>query len=469
VSINYYGRGFGPLSTITVNSQTEGPVTFLAGGRSVDQLGNGDFGGGFGGRISLNPMISIRDSHRQTAADWMQLVRVIQTGIDVEEDGVPDLDPSRIYYFGNSLGGLMGPLFMAVEPDVHAGVLNAFGGAQSTNTLLSSARAPNWGAFLAQRQPSLINGPGVTRIDGVPASGPFFNENLPLRDGVPLAVRLADGTDAIIQAPVINTVPGAMEIQEVVERREWIMMAGEAVAYAPHLRKSPLAGVPAKSMIIQFAKGDTNQLNPTTSAYLRAGDLADRATFYRHDLAFAEDPTLDRNPHQFLIRVVGNPGERRIGLGYQSQIAAFFASDGKEIIHPEPARFFETPIAGSLPERLNFIVTDPPIITIADASVTEGDGGIHILTFTVALTRASAQPVSVHYGTADGTANVGEDYEPASGTLVFAPGETTKTITVVIKGDKEEEGKETFFIKLWQADNALLLEDLALGAILNDD
>src|SRR5262249_49646064 len=118
----------------------------------------------------------------------------------------------------------------------------------------------------------------------------------------------------------------------------------------------PLVGVPAKSMIIQFAKGDTNQLNPTTSAFLRAGDLADRATFYRHDLAFAEDPTLDKNPHQFLIRVVGNPGERRIALGYQEQIATFCASDGAVIIHPEPARFFETPIVGPLPEGLNFIV-----------------------------------------------------------------------------------------------------------------
>jgi hypothetical protein len=373
-SINYYGRGFGPLSTITVDSRTEGPVTFLAGGRSVDQLGNGDFGGGFGGRIALNPMISIRDSHRQTAADWMQLVRVIEVGVDVDDDRIPDLDPSRIYYFGNSLGGLMGPLFMAVEPDVHAGVLNTVGGAQSTNTRLSTARQPNWSLFLAQRTPSLINGPGITSIDGVATSGPFFNENLPLRDGVPLAVRLEDGTSAIIQSPVINTVQGAMAIQEVMERREWIMMAGEAVAYAPHLRKSPLDGVPAKSMIVQFAKGDTNQLNPTTAAFLRAGDLADRATFYRHDLAFAEDPTLDRNPHQFLIRVVDNPGERRIALAYQSQIAAFFASDGKEIIHPEPARFFEVPIQGPLPEDLSYISDNPlgPPATVAGVVVNDG-------------------------------------------------------------------------------------------------
>src|SRR4029453_9425737 len=99
------------------------------------------------------------------------------------------------------------------------------------------------GMLHAQRTPAPNNGPGVPSIDGVPTSGPFFNENLPLRDGVPLAVRLADGNNTIIQSPVIKTVKGSMAIQEVMERSEWIMMAGEAVAYAPHLRKSPLAGV----------------------------------------------------------------------------------------------------------------------------------------------------------------------------------------------------------------------------------
>jgi hypothetical protein len=44
-----------------------------------------------------------------------------------------------------------------------------------------------------------------------------------------------------------------------------------------------------------------------------------------------------------------------ICLGAQEQIATFFASDGKEIIHPEPARFFETPIDLPLPEDLNYI------------------------------------------------------------------------------------------------------------------
>jgi hypothetical protein len=71
-------------------------------------------------------------------------------------------------------------------------------------------------------------------------------------------------------------------------------------------------------------------------------------------LAYAEDPNLPKNPHGFMGRVF-EPELRDISLGAQSQIAAFFASDGKTIIHPEPARFFEVPIKGPLPEDLNYI------------------------------------------------------------------------------------------------------------------
>src|SRR5262245_40224925 len=107
-------------------------------------------------------------------------------------------------------------------------------------------------------------------------------------------------------------------------------------------------------MLVSIWTASAAAPNPTTTALLRAGDLADRATFYRHDLAVAESPTLPRNPHQFLI-LVDVPAVRPIALGYQTQIATFFASDGTEIIHPEPSRFFETPIAGPLPEGLNYI------------------------------------------------------------------------------------------------------------------
>jgi hypothetical protein len=190
-------------------------------------------------------------------------------------------------------------------------------------------------------------------------AGPGFDENLPLRDGVPLTVRLADGTERVIQSPVINTVPGAMPIQEVIEHTEWVSQAGNPVAYAPHVRKAPLAGVAAKSAIFQFAKGDQVVPNPAATALLRAGDLADRATFYRHDLAFAENPQLPTIPHGFLTRL-DVPGFRAIARGAQEQIATFFATDGAAVIHPEPARFFETPVSLPLPESLNYILPPGP-------------------------------------------------------------------------------------------------------------
>jgi hypothetical protein len=294
---------------------------------------------------------------------------------------------------------------------------------------------------------------------------------MPLRDGVALTVGLADGTVRVIQSPVSNTVPGAMQIQEVIEHIEWVSQSGNPVAYAPHLRKSPLAGIAAKSVIYQFAKGDQIVPNPTSTAILRAGALADRATFYRHDLAFAENPQLPTNPHGFLTRL-DIPGFRAITRGAQEQIATFFATDGAVVIHPDPARFFETPIRGPLPEDLNFITAPLPktLLTISNGTVTASDTGTVAAVFTVSLSAPSSQSVTVNYATAGGTATAGgNDYVPISGTLTFAPGETTMTITVVINPDRKKDADETFFVDLTRAVNALLLDDQGLGIILSDD
>jgi hypothetical protein len=87
---------------------------------------------------------------------------------------------------------------------------------------------------------------------------------------------------------------------------------------------------------------------------LLSSGLADRATFYRRDLAFAEYPMLPLNPHGFMVRS-DILAFRVITLPVQQQIGVFFNTDGTEIIHPEPARFFEVPIALPLPEDLSYI------------------------------------------------------------------------------------------------------------------
>ena len=130
------------------------------------------------------------------------------------------------------------------------------------------------------------------------------------------------------------------------------MQSASPVAYAPYLRQRPLAGLKPKRIIVQFAKGDQTVPNPATTAMVRAGGLRDQTTFYRHDLAFLENPALSKDPHGFMpvIRVFG-----AIARGAQEQVVVFFDSDGELVIHPEPGRFFEVPITGPLPENLNFI------------------------------------------------------------------------------------------------------------------
>ena len=106
VAINAVGHGFGPLGVLTVHRQDQPPVRLPAGGRGIDQNGDGLIDT-FEGFEAAPPrrIIGGRDGSRQTVVDLMQLVRVIQVGVDVDLDGHPDLDPSRIYYFGQSSGG----------------------------------------------------------------------------------------------------------------------------------------------------------------------------------------------------------------------------------------------------------------------------------------------------------------------------------------------------------------------------
>jgi hypothetical protein len=90
--------------------------------------------------------------------------------------------------------------------------------------------------------------------------------------------------------------------------------------------------------------------------------------------------------------------------------------------------------------------------------------------FTVTLSSASEAAVEVKYTTRNGTARVSNnDYQAASGTLTFAPGETTKTIFIEINGDKKKETDEFFYILLSSAKGASFADSLGKGIIRNDD
>ena len=111
-----------------------------------------------------------------------------------------------------------------------------------------------------------------------------------------------------------------------------------------------------------------------------------------------------------------------------------------------------------------------PTISIDSVSHNEGDSGTVDHVFTVSLSNASSQTVTVNYATADGSATTaGNDYAAASGTLTFAAGETSKTITVHANGDTTFEGDETFSVNLTAPTNASITTGTGTGTIVNDD
>ncbi|BAY79402.1 hypothetical protein NIES25_58870 (plasmid) [Nostoc linckia NIES-25] len=112
-----------------------------------------------------------------------------------------------------------------------------------------------------------------------------------------------------------------------------------------------------------------------------------------------------------------------------------------------------------------------PTIIISDVSVAEGNAGTTTnANFTVTLSNASYQPVTVNYNTSDGTAVVSDsDYNSASGTITFNAGETSKTFSIDVIGDNNIENNETFSVNLLGATNATIADNLGVASIIDDD
>ncbi|MCW5961543.1 MAG: hypothetical protein KIS76_15375, partial [Pyrinomonadaceae bacterium] len=110
-----------------------------------------------------------------------------------------------------------------------------------------------------------------------------------------------------------------------------------------------------------------------------------------------------------------------------------------------------------------------PTLSINDVSMAEGDSGTTNFVFTVSMSISSASTVTVDYATVDGTAISGSDYAATSGTLSFAPGNLTKTITVLVSGDLTVEPDEMFFVDLSMPSGATISDGQGMGTIQNDD
>ncbi len=152
------------------------------------------------------------------------------------------------------------------------------------------------------------------------------------------------------------------------------------------------------------------------------------------------DDALDEDTEEFTVSIA-DPGEAGVTLGQSSATGAIADNDGE------------------------------PVMTINDVSLKEGKRRRTTdFVFTVSLSNPSGvDTIDVDFETVDGTAIAGSDYVANDGILSFAPGETTKTITVVVRGDRKREKRETFFVELSGATNSTLGDDEGVGTIRNDD
>jgi hypothetical protein len=124
------------------------------------------------------------------------------------------------------------------------------------------------------------------------------------------------------------------------------------------------------------------------------------------------------------------------------------------------------------------ILDDEPRISINDVAKREGtptgngkNNGTTLFVFTVSLSWVYDQDVTVHFSTSDGSATAGSDYTGVSDAVVTIPaGQLTATITIVVTADRMKESDEWFAVNLSnQSSNALLVDSVGIGTILDDD
>jgi hypothetical protein len=108
-------------------------------------------------------------------------------------------------------------------------------------------------------------------------------------------------------------------------------------------------------------------------------------------------------------------------------------------------------------------------ISINDVTVNEGNTGTTPATFKVTLDQASGAQVTVSYATANGTATAGSDYVAKTGTVTFAPGDTSEDVTVLVNGDVFNEPDETFVVNLSLPAGATIADLQGVGAIVDDE
>lgn len=148
------------------------------------------------------------------------------------------------------------------------------------------------------------------------------------------------------------------------------------------------------------------------------------------------------------------------------------SSSGAVTFIPSESGTYYVEISGSYftdTGSYSLVVNEAPVISVADAIISEGSTGTKSMRFTVSLSRAASVDVSVSYATSDSTGRAGTDYKKTLGTLTIAAGSTVGTIDVPIYGNDAFESNRVFDLTVFDPVNAALGNDYAAGIITDDD
>jgi dienelactone hydrolase len=219
--------------------------------------------------------LQTRDIFRQTHTDQMALVRAIEAGIDIDGDEVPDVDSEEVLYLGQSLGGILGAAFVALEEAVQVAVLNVAGGRV---------------AFLGDN----------------PGTRPIFTSLLAMQAGLD------------VDSPEFEVF-----LQRMLELGQQGLDPADGLNYARRWRLDPLPDYAPRRVLIQEGIGDLLVNNQSTEDLAAAGGLQ------------AQTPMSDPRGVSGLWRFDPPGGHGILSRpDVRLQAVSFLASDGTEIIDP---------------------------------------------------------------------------------------------------------------------------------------
>jgi uncharacterized protein (TIGR03437 family) len=306
LALNAVGHGYGPQSTLQLVQEGNALGDFAGFGRGVDLDGDGKIGASEGCFLSWPYPVGLRDCLRQTAVDLMQLVTVVQSGVELEPGSGLKLDGNRIYYAGGSLGGMYGTMLHAVDGRVKAMASIVGGGSTVDHARWAPTYRGYGNQWVGGRTPSLMN------------DGSGFSEDFVLRN----------------QPVKVSETAGAIPIQNLFGSLEWLQAAGDPLSYAPHVKLSPLDGVAVRPALFLFAVGDQSIPNPANSALIRAAGMWLSSTMFRSDVARTVAEyyccRMPADSHGFFSDNT-SPANLAFSRAAQQQVAGFFASDGAVI------------------------------------------------------------------------------------------------------------------------------------------